>query len=148
MASSEYKVKVDVPQTVLWDFVKESGEWAVLMPGYIQHEFQSKDEMIWVFKGDFGIVEKAIKVQLTTKEIIDNERYSFDLKGLSDNINGSGYFVIEPVEEGGFELTGNLEMSAGGFLAAMVNPVLEKFLPTTVESLVKAMGDSVAQTTA
>ena len=54
---------------------------------------------------------------------------------------------MEPVNEETYKLTGNLNMTAGGFLAGMINPVLEKFVPETVEQLVNLMGKSVLKET-
>ena len=147
MASSAYSVEVQATEQSLWSFLKEKSDWAVLIPGYLHHEFESNDEMIWVFKGDFGIVQKAVKLKLTVNNVEVNQKIAFDLEGLSDNINGSGYFIMEPVNDETYKLTGNLTMSAGGFLAGMINPVLEKFVPETVEQLVNSMGNSVLKET-
>ena len=147
MASSVHSVEVQTTEQALWSFLKEKGDWAVLIPGYLHHEFESNDEMIWVFKGDFGIIQKAVKLKLTVNNVEENHKIAFELEGLSDNINGDGYFIMEPVNEETFKLTGNLNMSAGGFLAGMINPVLEKFVPETVEQLVSSMGKSVLKET-
>ena len=147
MASSVHSVEVKTTEQALWSFLKEKGDWAVLIPGYLHHEFESNDEMIWVFKGDFGIIQKAVKLKLTVNNVEENHKIAFELEGLSDNINGDGYFIMEPVNEETFKLTGNLNMSAGGFLAGMINPVLEKFVPETVEQLVNSMGKSVLKET-
>ncbi len=147
MASSVHSVEVKTTEQALWSFLKEKGDWAVLIPGYLHHEFESNDEMIWVFKGDFGIVQKAVKLKLTVNSMEENRKIAFDLEGLSDNINGSGYFIMEPINEETFKLSGNLDMSAGGFLAGMVNPVLEKFVPDTVAQLVNSMGQTVLKET-
>lgn len=147
MASSVYSVEVQTTEQALWSFLKEKVDWAVLIPGYLHHEFESNEEMIWVFKGDFGIVQKAVKLKLTVNNVEVNQKIAFELEGLSDNINGSGYFIMEPVNEETYKLTGNLTMSAGGFLAGMINPVLDKFVPETVEQLVNSMGKSVLKET-
>jgi carbon monoxide dehydrogenase subunit G len=147
MASSVHTIEVKGTEAAVWSFIKEKGEWAVLIPGYLHHEFESTSDMIWVFKGDFGFIEKAVKLKLTEKEVIENKKLVFNLEGLSDNINGSGYFEMEAIDEETVKISGNLDMKAGGFLAAMINPVLEKFVPETVEKLVDAMGQSITKET-
>lgn len=148
MASSVHSRTIQVNEQRLWEFLKGKEDWAVLIPGYLHHELVTEDEMNWVFKGDFGFIQKAVKLQLNVKELIDNERMAFELIGLSDNINGSGYFDMNKVGDEEFVLTGNLDMKAGGFLASMINPVLESFVPQTVEELVNAMADHIVKTTA
>ena len=144
MASSVHEEVVGLDQEKVWDFLKDLEQWAPLMPGYVSHEIISANEMTWVFKGDFGVVKKAVTVQLTVDESVAPEKLAFSLKGVSDNINGGGFYATEAAE-GGTKLTGSLNMSAGGFLAGMINPVLEKFLPTMVSELTAAMAAKVQQ---
>lgn len=138
MASSAYEKAITADQETTWQFLLNREAWAVLMPGYLHHEVTSADEMIWVFKGDFGFIQKAVKLQLTVKERTSYERMAFDLVGLSDNINGSGYFDMQQGK-----LVGQLDMQAGGFLASMINPVLEDVVPKLVKELVEAMVSSI-----
>ncbi|MGM9950220.1 MAG: CoxG family protein [Lysinibacillus sp.] len=146
MASSTYTEIVQTSSAALWAFLQDKGQWAQLVPGYLHHELPADDEMIWVFKGDFGIIEKAVKLQLNVKEMVEDKKIAFDLVGLSDSINGDGYFEMEEAGDGSFHLTGNLNMKAGGFLASMINPVLEKFVPQTIEQHVKSMAQQISQT--
>lgn len=146
MASSVHAEKVNVGVSSLWGFLLDKERWATLIPGYLHHELKSDNEMIWVFKGDFGIVEKAVKLELKVTNIIENEKISFDLIGLSDNINGNGYYEISQIDEGIYQLSGCLNMKAGGFLAAMINPVLENYVPKTTETLVKEMANYITKT--
>lgn len=145
MASSVYSKLALADEEAAWHFLVDLDAWAVLMPGYLHHEFTSEHEMIWVFKGDFGFVQKAIKIQLIVKERLENEQITFDLIGLSDNINGSGYFKMNEVANEQYEVVGNLEMKASGFLAAMINPVLEDVLPKLVEQLVDAIVETLSK---
>lgn len=142
MASSTYIEQTEATKDVIWSFLQNKEAWATLIPGYLHHEIQSDSDMIWVFKGDFGIVEKAVKLQLKVKEAADG-RIAFDLIGLSDNINGSGSFAVADID-GKQAVEGVLNMKAGGFLAAAINPVLEKFVPQTIEAHVKAMAQQIA----
>lgn len=143
MASSVCLKVVVADEEASWSFLADREKWAVLMPGYLHHEITSTDEMIWVFKGDFGFVQKAVKLQLVVKELIENEKIAFDLVGLSDNINGNGYFAMNELTHDQYEITGHLEMKAGGFLAAMINPVLEDVVPKLVEELVESVAGAL-----
>lgn len=139
MTTSVHEVKVAASKEEVWAFLNNKENWAVLMPGYLHHEMTSPGQMIWVFQGDFGFIKKAVKLQLEETESIEQEKLAFRLIGLSDNINGQGHFTINEVDEHHCSLIGSLSMEAGGFLAAMINPVLQDFVPKTVEALVEAM---------
>ncbi len=124
-------------------FIQNREKWAVLIPGYLHHEMLNENNMIWVFQGDFGIIQKAVKVELQLKPS-EPHQVLFDLIGLSDPINGDGSFEIKHQDES-IQLTGSLTMKASGFLAGMMNPVLEKFVPQLVEQLVSQMALTVAK---
>lgn len=102
--------------------------------------------MIWVFKGDFGIIQKAVKVKLKVVTLQEKEKIAFNLEGLSDNINGDGFFTMESVAADSLKLTGCMKLEGGGFLASMINPVLEKFVPEMVIELVTEIGECAMQT--
>ncbi|MFJ8090150.1 SRPBCC domain-containing protein [Lysinibacillus sp. NPDC095746] len=138
MATGLYRENIQIEKAKLQAFIKNKEQWAVLIPGYLHHEFPNEQNMIWVFKGDFGIIQKAVKVNLKDKESNPNQ-VMFDLVGLSDPINGDGYIEITQDQNGTCQLIGNLTMKASGFLAGMMNPVLEKFVPQLVEQLVQEM---------
>lgn len=146
MAVSTHSKVVDVQEDVLWSFIEKKEEWAKLIPGYLHHELASDSEMIWVFEGDFGMIKKPVKVSLKVTQVVPNKKLNFSLEGLSDNINGDGYFEVTPQGEQ-LALTGQLNMKAGGFLAAMINPVLENYVPKTTEELVQAMAKHIESTT-
>ncbi|WP_342558276.1 SRPBCC family protein [Metasolibacillus sp. FSL K6-0083] len=145
MATSVHQETIQITKEALWKFIQDKESWAVLIPGYLHHEFPTAQQMIWVFQGDFGIIQKAVKLQLDETASVAGEKLAFNLVGLSDNINGSGYFEIAPAADGNYSLTGSLTMTAGGFLAAMINPVLEGFVPKTVETLVQSMTREVSK---
>lgn len=138
MATGLYRENIQIEKAKLQAFIQNKEQWAVLIPGYLHHEFPNEQNMIWVFKGDFGIIQKAVKVNLKDKESNPNQ-VMFDLVGLSDPINGDGYIEITQDQNGTCQLIGNLTMKASGFLAGMMNPVLEKFVPQLVEQLVQEM---------
>lgn len=100
--------------------------------------------MIWVFQGDFGVIQKAVKVKLKQKKS-EVHQILFDLEGLSDPINGDGSFEIKQNQDGSFQLIGSLSMKASGFLAGIMNPILDNFVPRLVEQLVEEMAFTVAK---
>jgi len=75
----------------------------------------------------------------------DAHQILFDLEGLSDPINGDGSFEIKQNQDQSLQLTGKLTMKASGFLAGMMNPVLDNFVPRLVEQLVKEMAVKVVK---
>ncbi|MEK3729395.1 SRPBCC family protein [Lysinibacillus sp. FSL W8-0953] len=144
MATGQYSKNISMQKEKLEEFIQNKEQWAVLIPGYLHHELLNENDMIWVFQGDFGIIQKAVKVELKVKKS-DAYQILFDLEGLSDPINGDGSFEIKQNQDQSLQLTGKLTMKASGFLAGMMNPVLDNFVPRLVEQLVKEMAVKVVK---
>lgn len=144
MATGQYSKVINIQKNKLEGFIHNKEQWAVLIPGYLHHELLNEDDMIWVFQGDFGIIQKAVKVKLKVNNS-DAHQIQFELEGLSDPINGNGSFEIVQNQNESPQLTGNLTMKASGFLAGMMNPVLDKFVPRLIEQLVEAMAIQALQ---
>ncbi|WP_342504293.1 hypothetical protein [Lysinibacillus sp. FSL L8-0126] len=94
MATGQYSKNISMQKEKLEEFIQNKEQWAVLIPGYLHHELLNENDMIWVFQGDFGIIQKAVKVELKVKKS-DAHQILFDLEGLSDPINGDGSFEIK-----------------------------------------------------
>jgi len=144
VATGQCSKEINIQKEKLENFIQNREQWTVLIPGYLHHEILNENDMIWVFQGDFGIIQKAVKVELKMKKS-DAHQVLFDLEGLSDPINGDGSFEIKQNQGESPQLTGNLTMKASGFLAGMMNPVLDNFVPRLVEQLVEAMALQVAK---
>ncbi|SPT98248.1 Uncharacterized conserved protein [Lysinibacillus capsici] len=144
MATGQYSKVINVQKNKLEGFIHNKEQWAVLIPGYLHHELLNEDDMIWVFQGDFGIIQKAVKVKLKVNKS-DAHQMQFELEGLSDPINGNGSFEIIQNQNESPQLTGNLTMKASGFLAGMMDPVLDNFVPRLIEQLVEAMAIQALQ---
>lgn len=83
MATGQYSKVINVQKNKLEGFIHNKEQWAVLIPGYLHHELLNEDDMIWVFQGDFGIIQKAVKVKLKVNKS-DAHQIQFELEGLSD----------------------------------------------------------------
>ncbi|UZM99611.1 hypothetical protein OL548_05400 [Lysinibacillus sp. MHQ-1] len=50
---------INIQREKLESFIQNREKWAVLIPGYLHHELLNENNMIWVFQGDFGIIQKS-----------------------------------------------------------------------------------------
>ncbi|MGN1387687.1 MAG: CoxG family protein [Bacillus sp. (in: firmicutes)] len=139
MPAGTHSVNIPLNINTIWEFVHDMNNWAPLVPGYIEHEILSEHESTWVFKGDLGFMKKKVKLKIDIKEWNEPSEVIFDLTGLSDNFKGGGYFKATAVSENETIMTGNLDITAGGMMGAMVNQILVKFVPQTAEELTEAI---------
>ena len=145
MPQGTHTVEVPLDIYTIWEFVHDMNKWAPLVPGYIDHEILSERQSTWAFKGDLGFMKKTVKLQIDIKEWNEPSEVIFDLKGLSDNFNGGGYFRAEVIDEKTTRMSGNLDITAGGMMGAMVNQILTKFVPQTAQELTDAIVDKLLE---
>lgn len=143
MPSGTHTTALDIPIEKVWDFVSDMNRWAPLVPGYIEHEILSDKQSTWVFKGDIGIMQKTVKLQIDITEWREPTLVTFDLKGLNENFAGNGYFKAEVVSETQTVMHGNLDITAKGVMGPMINAILKSFVPKTAEDLTKAIAEEI-----
>ena len=145
MPSGTHSIDLPVSINKIWEYVSDMNKWAPLVPGYIEHEILSERQSTWSFKGDLGFVKKTVKLQIDITEWTEPSRVSFDLKGLSDNFTGNGYFLAEVIDDNNTRMTGNLDISAKGAMGPMVNAILKTFVPKTAEELSEAIANKIKE---
>ena len=139
MPAGTHSVSLPLNINTIWEFVQDMNNWAPLVPGYIDHEIISDNESTWSFKGDLGFMKKTVKLKVDIREWNEPSEVIFDLTGMSDNFKGGGYFRATPVSENETIMEGNLDITAGGMMGAMINQILIKFVPQTTEELTEAI---------
>ncbi|MFC5602669.1 CoxG family protein [Sporosarcina koreensis] len=143
MPSGTHTTELDIPIEKVWDFVSDMNRWAPLVPGYIEHEILSDKQSTWTFKGDIGIMQKTVKLQIDITEWREPTLVTFDLKGLNENFVGNGYFKADAVSDSKTVMHGNLDITAKGVMGPMVNAILKSFVPKTAEDLTKAIAEEI-----
>ncbi|MCG3088976.1 CoxG family protein [Sporosarcina cyprini] len=143
MPNGTHTVELQVPIENIWNFVSDMNNWAPLVPGYIEHEILSEKQSTWKFKGDLGFMKKTVKLQIDIQEWIEPSKVTFDLKGLSDNFTGGGYFEAERISDSATRMTGHLDITAGGMMGAMINTILKNFVPETAQQLTEAIAGKI-----
>ncbi|MEK3799013.1 SRPBCC family protein [Peribacillus sp. FSL H8-0477] len=139
MPQGSHTVEVPLNIETIWAFVHDMNNWAPLVPGYIDHEVITERQSTWSFKGDLGFMKKKVKLQIDIKEWNEPSEVLFDLKGLSDNFIGGGYFKAESIDENTTNMTGYLDITAAGMMGPMINQILTKFVPQTAQELTDAI---------
>ena len=145
MPQGTHTVELPLSIETIWDFVHDMNKWAPLVPGYIEHEILSDRQSTWAFKGDLGFMKKKVKLQIDIKEWNEPSEVLFDLKGLSDNFNGGGYFKAEVIDENNTKMSGHLDITAAGMMGPMINQILVKFVPQTAEELTVAIAEKILE---
>lgn len=145
MPQATHQVELALSNEITWEFFKDYNNWAPLIPGYIAHEVQSDAQFTWIILADLGFTKKTIKLQVDVADLIEPTDVKFQLKGLSDNFNGSGYYNILAISDNATQITGSLDLSAGGMMGMMINSVLENFVPKATKELTETIGAKLSE---
>ncbi|MRH45028.1 SRPBCC family protein [Aquibacillus halophilus] len=143
MPSGTHKIELYIPINTIWELVSDMDKWAPLVPGYIEHEILNERQSTWTFKGEVGIVQKKVSMQLNITNWQKPTKVTFDLKGLNENFSGSGYFEAEALSNTKTKMTSNLDIKAAGMLGPMINPFLKSFVPKTTTELTDAIANKL-----
>lgn len=145
MPNGTYQRELQVPIERVWDFVSDMNNWAPLVPGYIEHNIINENQSTWTFKGDIGIMQKTVKLQIDITEWKEPSLVTFDLVGLNENFGGNGYFEAESLSPETTLMTGHLDITAKGVMGPMVNAILKNFVPKTAEELTDAIANKIVE---
>jgi len=145
MPNGSHTIELPVSIENIWSFVSDMDKWAPLVPGYIEHQILSERQSTWSFKGDLGFMKKTVKLQIDIKEWIEPTKVTFDLKGLSDNFVGNGYFEAEAIDDSNTKMTGYLDITAKGAMGPMINTILKNFVPQTAKELSEAIANKIVE---
>ncbi|WP_339253572.1 SRPBCC family protein [Sporosarcina sp. FSL W8-0480] len=144
MPSGTHSTLLDLPIEKIWDFVSDMNRWAPLVPGYVGHEIVGDRQSTWTFKGDIGIVQKTVKLQIDITEWKEPTLVTFNLKGLNENFAGNGFFKAEATTSDSLTVMhGNLDITAKGVMGPMINAILKSFVPKTVEDFTNAVAEEI-----
>jgi len=111
----------------VWEYVKDMGNWASQMPGYLAHETVSTDDSLWTLQVNFGPFSRPVPVDVHVTRWLAPTQVDFEVKGHSDPFIGIGSFVARREPNGtaialefGAEGTGSMAK----MITAMIPPVL------------------------
>ncbi len=145
MPSGMHQIELDIPIQNIWDFVKDMDKWAPLVPGYMEHEKLNEKQSTWKFKGDVGVISKMISLRVDITKWQEPTTVTFDLKGLTENVKGGGYFEAEALSDRRTKMTGYLDITAKGMMGPVINKVLKTFAPKTTKELCTAIASKIVE---
>ncbi|WP_067726260.1 CoxG family protein [Oceanobacillus damuensis] len=129
MARSTHQMEVDISINEIWNFISDMNNWAVLVPGYADHEIISSTESIWKLHGDIGIINRTVNLKVHITEWTEPSNVRFNLSGLNETCVGDGYFLATALSEKKTKITGYLNVTVKGMMGPMMNPLLKTVVP-------------------
>jgi carbon monoxide dehydrogenase subunit G len=140
MQKVDYTKTVEIPLAVMWDFIKDYGNWAPMLKGYQSHEMINDKESIWMVRGEFGPFSRLTKFHTTITEWIQPERVAFELKGLNEPVTGGGFVNLLSGDNGSqCTISAEIGFNIGGALGPLINRLVKPWMQTVAEDLVEKL---------
>jgi carbon monoxide dehydrogenase subunit G len=98
MPATTHSLTLDVPPDQVWNFVHDMDHWAPFLLGYQSHDKISDRESKWTLKGDLGVLSRVVELSVHITEWLDNEKVSFSLEGINEQVTGTGSFTLVSVD--------------------------------------------------
>lgn len=142
MAIASHTVNLEASVQDVWAYVSKIENWATMVPAYKEHEQINEEKSIWTFEGNFKGLKKTVKMELNITEFQEPSIIRFEIEGLTDKFTGSGKFTAE--ESGGkTDMTGTIEVNAGGLSGAVLSPVIKMVLPKVTTRLTEKIARQI-----
>ena len=98
MPEVEHTTTVSALLPQVWNFVEDMDNWAPFLTGYQRHEKLSRDESIWVVKGELGGLTRTAEFKVCVTEWDEPSRVTFVMEGLQEPVTGSGEFLATTLD--------------------------------------------------
>jgi carbon monoxide dehydrogenase subunit G len=142
MLNAKRELVVEQQPETVWEFVKDMGNWASQMPGYVSHEQVNDDDSVWTLNVNLGPFNRPIVMDIHVLQWTAPTEVAFELKGRFDPFHGSGTFRAKPAERGS-RITLEFECEATGKMSKVLNalavPVLKRVTDQFSVNLVNAL---------
>ena len=106
--------RVDLNIETMWDFIKDMGNWAPCMPGYVSFQEVDENVSIWTLKGDVKIFKRKVDFHVTVTERVAPDTIAFTLVAEKEGIRGEGTYKAIAVGNDATDLEFNLNMEGSG----------------------------------
>jgi carbon monoxide dehydrogenase subunit G len=124
-----YSVIIDAPIEWVWDYMKDFGHWAPLVPGYVSHNIHNSKKSSWVFTTDIGIIKKKIEFDLDILSMTAPRSMTFQVNGTNEGFTGHGNIEAKKMKSNRTFVTASIDLQATGPIAKMIKPLLKSNPP-------------------
>lgn len=130
----------------VWEFVRDMGNWASQMPGYVSHELVDDNTSVWTLQVNMGPFTRPVVMDVNVLRWTPPGEVEFVLKGRFDPFHGGGMFKATEAEQGThilLDFTAEATGSMGKVLTAMAIPVLRKVAEQFSGNLAGVLGGAI-----
>jgi len=147
MLNVKRELTVQQSPSQVWDFVRDMGNWAKQMPGYVSHEVVDENDSVWTVQFNMGPFTRPCIIDVHVLRWAEPSEIEFSIKGRHDPFQGQGVFNSEAAADDGTHVKVDFTMQITGSMAKVISvmaaPVLTKLADQMVVRMGQALGGPV-----
>jgi len=144
MPSISRTLTVESPQAEVWTFVKDMGNWASRMPGYVSHEVVDEDNSVWTVQFNVGPFTRPCVMDVHVSNWGEPSAVNFTVKGRFDPFEGQGAFISRRADAG-TQIDLEFGVEGTGSMAKVISAMAAPVLATVGDQFVKNMAMAIAE---
>ena len=119
MIEAEKSFAIEAPIGNVWDFVKDIGKWADLLPGCRECVIIDEHHSRWTIKVGAGGLVKTVNVLVHVAQWDGPERVNFSYKLEAEPVTGGGCYIAAKKGPGETDIRLQLRVEGSGPMAPM-----------------------------
>lgn len=113
MPETEHSAEIAAPVERVWGFVEVLENWAPYLVGFEKLELVDERRSIWTLRGDVGVLSREVDLQADITLWEPLRRVEFTVTGLTERVEGSGFFLLETIEDSACAESGGVGSEVG-----------------------------------
>lgn len=148
MIETEQTIVIDRPIEGVWDYVRDIGRWANLMPGLRECELVDENDSRWTLKVGAGGLVRTVKVLVHVDRWDGPEQVDFTFKLEGDPVGGGGAYVATRKGPNETEVALTVRVEGSGPMAPMWEAMGRPLLPQFAKAFAGQLKDEIEKATA
>ena len=143
MLNVKRELTVQQSQSQVWSFVRDMGNWARQMPGYLSHEVANENDSVWTVQFNMGPFTRPCIIDVHVLRWVDPSQVEFSITGRHDPFQGQGVFNSTAAPDDGTHVTVDFAMEITGSMAKVISVMAAPVLTTLADQMVVNMGQAL-----
>ncbi|HEY4600244.1 MAG TPA: SRPBCC family protein [Cerasibacillus sp.] len=137
MTVTDYQLTLDLPLQNVWTFLDDFNNWASFVDGYINHREINPLQSIWTFKGEFGLIEKSIRLRVDRVKTTHPYHMLVHFSSLQNKLSGEACLHANDFGNNETKIDATIKLKVKGMPGPLIRPIVKNMLPKMLNQLGK-----------
>lgn len=135
MTVTDYQMTLDLPLQNVWPFLNDFNNWANYVDGYINHREINPLQSIWTFKGEFGLIEKFIRLKVNRIKTPEPYHMLVHFSSFQNKLSGEACLFANISSKNETKINATIKLKIKGMPGPIIRPIVKNMLPKMLDQL-------------